>query len=153
MIIKRFALVLISAIVLMACNNNEIFKVISQSDVVGNKNVTIQELEYDAEKLAKSFPGFSVADLKNGVYMFNASEDTSYILFHSEGELYSNISFNVKDKVLQITYQSEADKGLGMNSLFLVKKKDEKDFDTIDLQNNGETDHFNTVFVTHIHTT
>lgn len=94
----------------------------------------------------KNFPGFNEAELENGMYMFNVNEDVRYILFHSEGIHYSDISFSIEDKVLQIKYQSEAEEGLGMNILFLVNKKDENAFDTIDLQNNGEQDHFNMVF-------
>lgn len=141
--VKNLIMVLLTVMLLSGCSNKEDFTVISKSDVVGNSDVSIEEVEFDTDRMYKNFPGFNEADLENGMYMFNASEGVTYILFHSDGVNYSDISFSIEDKTLQIKYQSEIEEGLGRNIMFLVKKKDEDAYDTIDLQNNGKSDHFN----------
>lgn len=146
---KKIILLFITIVVLLGCSNEEKvnFTVISESNLDGNNDVLIKQLEYDEEKMDSTFSIFNNEELKNGLYMFNTSEDTSYILFRSEGVHYSNISFTIQENVLKIKYDSEEDEGLGMNTLFLVEKNDENAYDTVDLQNNGKQDFFNVVFV------
>ncbi|MEK3996306.1 hypothetical protein MKY29_16360 [Psychrobacillus sp. FSL K6-2365] len=139
----KLIMVLVTVMLLTGCSKKEDFTVISQSDVVGNSDVSIKEVKYETDKMYTNFPGFNEADLENGMYMFNTSDGVTYILFHSDGVHYSDISFSIEDKILQIKYQSEVEEGFGTNVMFLVKKKDENAYDTIDLQNNGGSDHFN----------
>ncbi|WP_313892440.1 hypothetical protein [Psychrobacillus sp.] len=146
---KKIVLLFITMVVLIGCSNEDKvnFTVISESNLVENNDVSIKELEYDEAIMDSTFSIFNKEELKNGLYMFNTSEDRSYILFRSEGVHYSNISFTIEEDVLKIKYDSEEDEGLGMNTLFLVEKNDENAYDTVDLQNNGKQDFFNVVFV------
>ncbi|MFJ5714029.1 hypothetical protein [Neobacillus sp. NPDC093127] len=145
---KKFMMFLMISLVLTGCSkagNHANFTVISQSEI--EKNVSIKEVEFDTDEINNLYSGFNEGELENGLYKFNTDGNTSYVLFNSQGVMYSNISFSIQDNVLKITYDSVVDEGLGMQSFFMISKKDEKDFDTIILENNGKPDHFNTVFL------
>ncbi|MFF2446598.1 hypothetical protein ACFVSW_05785 [Neobacillus sp. NPDC058068] len=145
---KKFIMVLMTVLVFTGCSKagkHANFTVISQSEI--EKSVSIKEVEFDTDKINYLYSPFNEGDLENGLYKFNTDGNTSYVLFNSKGVKYSNISFAIQDNVLKITYDSEVDEGLEMRSFFIISKKNENDFDTIILENNGKWDHFNTVYL------
>ncbi|ETI68584.1 hypothetical protein [Neobacillus vireti] len=145
---KKFMVFLMISLVLTGCSKVgklANFTVISQSEI--EKSVSIKEVEFDTDKINSLYSGFNEEDLEDGLYLFNTDGNTRYVLFNSKGVKYSNISFTIQDNVLKITYDSEVDEGLEMRSFFSISKKNENDFDTIILENNGKQDHFNINFL------
>lgn len=91
-------------------------------------NVYIKELIDDKDE-----------KLKNGVYgCINKKEGNYYIFINGVDFWYSDISFNIKNKLLTIKYNTFYEKGLRIKHLFLIKLDNIDTFDKVQLVNNND---------------
>jgi len=87
--------------------------------------------------------------LKNGVYGGISKDDGNYYIFiNSVGYWYSNITFDLQDKLLTIKYNTEYSEGLRYKQLFLIKPKNlHPIFNKAELIENGSRETLNVLFM------
>jgi len=83
----------------------------------------------------------------NGVYSFNdKSKKEIYFFFNGKGMEYSNFKFNMNGQMLTISYKSAKEKGINIQSLFVLKPTNKLDPNlTIILKNNGQETSFDNI--------
>ncbi|MGK0464857.1 hypothetical protein [Clostridium sp.] len=110
-----------------------------QIDVMNNvqlENVHLKEVIDDKEE-----------KLKNGVYgCISKAEGSYYVFINGVDYWYSNITFNVKDKILTIKYDTKYERGLRIKHLFLIAPKNAGVFNDVELINNGNKETFKILF-------
>jgi hypothetical protein len=122
-------------------NDNNIQVSIDKSIVINAefdkmKNPHIKEIVEDKKEI-----------LKNGVYgCISKDEGNYYIFINGVDYWYSNISFNIKDKLLTISYNTEHEKGLRIKHLFMINPNNIETFDKVVLINNGNKEDFKILF-------
>ncbi|MCB2288249.1 hypothetical protein LGK97_00530 [Clostridium sp. CS001] len=108
------------------------------------KTVEISELKNEQIKEIIEDKGRA---LKNGVYGCISKDGGNYYVFINGVDYwYSNISFNVKDKLLTIKYDTKYEKGLRVKHLSLIQPNNAESFDEVALINNGNKETFKILF-------
>ena len=141
---KKGLMIFILAFFLIGCSKEEGFDVELKVEI--DDDVTIKQLKYDTNKMLNTFNGFN-NDLEDGVYMFNTSEDTSYLFFQAREYTYSDMTFEIEGETFIISYKSEQKKDSGANSLFKVETHNQNRYDTIHMVNNDNSDTINSIFI------
>jgi len=122
-------------------NDNNIQVSIDKSIVINAefykiKNPHLKEIVEDKKEV-----------LKNGVYgCISKEEGIYYIFINGVDYWHSNISFNIKDKLLTISYNTEQEKGLRIKHLFMINPNNIETFDKVVLINNGNKEDFKILF-------
>lgn len=100
------------------------------------KNIQLKEVIDDKDEI-----------LKNGVYGCISREEGNYYIFINGVDYwYSNFTFNVKDKLLNIKYNTKYVKGLRFKQIFLIVPKNARIFGKVELINNGKKERFKILF-------
>jgi hypothetical protein len=88
--------------------------------------------------------------LKNGVYGCISREEGNYYIFINGVDYwYSNITFNIKDKLLTIKYDTKYEKGVRVKQLFLIVPKNAESPENpekVELINNSNKEDFKILF-------
>lgn len=88
--------------------------------------------------------------LKNGVYGCISREEGNYYIFINGVDYWhSNITFNIKDKLLTIKYDTKYEKGIRVKQLFLIVPKNAESPENpekVELINNGNKEAFKILF-------
>jgi hypothetical protein len=108
------------------------------------KTVEISELKNEQIKEIIEDKGETI---KNGVYgCISKDEGNYYIFINGVDYWYSNISFNVKDKLLTIKYDTKYEEGLRVKHLSLIQPNNAGSFNEVELINNGNKETFKVLF-------
>ena len=100
------------------------------------KNVQLKEVMDDKGEM-----------LKNGMYgCISRDEGNYYIFINGVDYWYSNLSFNINDKLLTIKYDTKYEEGLRVKQLFLIVPKNAESFEKVELINNGNKEAFKILF-------
>ncbi|MGH4118250.1 hypothetical protein [Clostridium sp.] len=136
-------------------NQKQIVEVKNESTADDNKDLSIaKSVQIDDMKNVqlKDVQLKEVIDdkdenIKNGVYgCISKNEGNYYIFINGVDYWYSNITFNVKDGLLTVKYDTKYEKGLRIKHLFLIVPKNTGVFNEVELINNGNKENFKILF-------